>query len=118
VPKSKTIVIDEILPAGEDGNPHPHKPNNPNPQPDNSDDPLSDFTRRLPWKARLTLKLTSWFIFLRSKSWGKWIIAPAIILALLLIIPLSLIAIIFLILKSFLSSFSTPENPNKNSLQP
>lgn len=70
------------------------------------DNPFADFQKTLPWKARLTLKATQWFMILRSKSWGKLVIVPAVILALLLAIPLGLLFFCVLIIRSFLRSFS------------
>lgn len=119
MPKSKTIEVDEILTpgesAGEANSPH-NKTHSGSGSgsgdipfgTDASFDPASmikDFQKSLPWKARLTLKLTSWFILLRGKRWGKLVIIPAVILAALLAIPLGLIAAVWLILRSFLRSF-------------
>ncbi len=66
--------------------------------------PSPIFDKALPWKARITLKLTQWFVLLRSKSWGKFVIVPIIILGVLLVIPLGLIAILVLIIRSIFSS--------------
>ena len=43
-------------------------------------------------------------MLLRSKSWGKFVIVPIIILGVLLVIPLGLIAILVLIIRSIFSS--------------
>ena len=117
MPKSKTIEIDEIVTPekapGGDSKGHKKKPERPQPadgvsRPEESapDNPFADFQKALPWKARLTLKATQWFMILRSKSWGKLVIVPAIILALLLALPLGVLAIFVLIIRSFLKSFS------------
>jgi len=116
MPKSKTIEIDEIVtpdkPSGDDDSGREGwsqsttKSAGKRTQTDPSDpefssgDPFADFHKALPWKARLTLKLTSWFILLRSTSWGKFVIIPIIILGVLLVIPLGLIAIFLLMLRS------------------
>ena len=104
IPKpSKTIEIDEVLPPGEDSPIRAQKPS----AASTPDDPFADLKKHLPWKARLTLKLTTWFMFLRSKSWGKWVIAPAvtltILLAFILFIPLVLITFTYLTIKAILN---------------
>lgn len=112
MPNSKTIEIDEIIPAENSGNskrePTPKGPNgkkagsqkkhyNTGQAPrsttqDEATSPFPDIASSLGWKARLTLLLTQWFLFLRSKPWGKWVIAPVVVLGILLIIPLAIIA--------------------------
>ena len=117
MPKSKTINIDEIVtpekPPGDDSKRPESKADwsqsagkatrTEEPAPSN---PFADFQKALPWKARLTLKVTQWFMILRSKSWGKLVIVPAVILALLLALPLGLLFFCVLIVRSFLKSFS------------
>ncbi len=112
MPESKTIVIDEIVtpekPPGDEpsagkkkaarspsneGRPRPNAP---------SDNPFADFHQSLPWKARLTLRLTQWFMILRGKSWGKIVIVPAVVLGLLLALPLGLLFIFWVITRSLL----------------
>ncbi|MBT8044676.1 MAG: hypothetical protein KJO79_06975 [Verrucomicrobiae bacterium] len=117
MPESKTIEIDEIVTpeksAGDDsssrsssrtssGENAPGSGASPFP----SDTPFADFQKALPWKARLTLKLTQWFMILRSKSWGKLVIVPAVVLGLLLAIPLGMIFFCILIIRSFLKSLT------------
>lgn len=65
-----------------------------------SSDPFTHFDQSLPWKARITLRLTRWFMLLRANSWGKIVIIPIVILAVAIAIPLGLIAIILLALRS------------------
>ena len=55
-------------------------------------------------KRDFTITLTQWFVLLRSKNWGKFVIVPIIILGVLLVIPLGLIAILVLIIRSIFSS--------------
>ena len=109
MPESKTIEIDEIVTpeksagdaSGQDGHiPLVDLNTNRSLITRASWDPFADFHKALPWKARLTLKLTQWFMLLRSKSWGKFVIVPIIILGVLLVIPLGLIAIFVLIIRS------------------
>lgn len=91
--------------------PHPHlvdlqkkTANGSNPSETGGEDPFANFRQSLPWKARLTITLTQWFVLLRSKNWGKFVIVPIIILGVLLVIPLGLIAILVLIIRSIFSS--------------
>lgn len=65
-----------------------------------NENPFADFHKALPWKARITLKLTQWFVLLRSKSWGKFVIIPIIILGLFLAIPVGITLVFFLIIRS------------------
>lgn len=110
MPKAKTIEIDEILPA--DGGEHPANPHSSDDRVQRgrtqafSDQPMPDLAAGLGWKTRLTLKFTQWFLFLRSKSYGKWIIGPVVILAILLAIPLAMLAGLSLIILSILRSFN------------
>jgi hypothetical protein len=123
MPRSKTIEIDEIVtpekPPGERSG-HQKDPvsssasfskksssdssasNTEASMGSDSGDPFSQFQKSLPWKARITLYLTRWFVFLRSKSWGKLVIVPIIIVTVLLAIPLGLIAVFLLIIRSLL----------------
>jgi len=105
MPEGKTIEIDEVVtPEKSAGDSLGGDPVFDGDEAFNSNDPFADFQKALPWKARLTLKLTQWFMLLRSKSWGKLIIAPVIILGVLLVIPLGLIAIFVLIIRSIFSA--------------
>jgi hypothetical protein len=125
MPKSKTIEIDEILTPGKSsGAPDDQRKNRSSrwastskqsstdePTSDfksskgaNSHDPFSQFQQSLPWKARITLFLTRWFVILRNKSWGKLVIVPLIIVALLLAIPLGLIALCLFIIHTLFFS--------------
>ena len=116
MPDSKTIEIDEIV------TPEKHPGDEPSTgkkkadwsqsdggasRPDaSSGNPFADFQKALPWKARLTLGLTRWFMILRSKSWGKLVIVPAVILGLIIALPLGLLFVIWMIIRSFLRSFT------------
>jgi hypothetical protein len=71
-----------------------------------SDNPFADLENSLPWKARWTLKLTRWFMLLRSKPWGKLVIVPAVLLGIVLVVPLGLIFFFYLIIRSFIRSLS------------
>jgi len=120
MPKSKTIEIDEIVTpeksAGDafgdqqdwstssSGGFAKKTANGSNPNETGGEDPFANFRQSLPWKARLTITLTQWFVLLRSKNWGKFVIVPIIILGVLLVIPLGLIAILVLIIRSIFSS--------------
>lgn len=119
MPKSKTINIDEIVtpgkPPGDEKSARsrtsaesPSSAEMPSGKHSGSPsgNPFADFQKALPWKARLTLKATQWFMILRSKSWGKLVIIPAVILALLLVLPLGLIFFCLLVIRSFIRSFS------------
>lgn len=115
MPESKTIEIDEIVTPekpGSDTQKRAQKSPRGTSRPDEAtgtptgSDPFAEMERALPWKARWTLKLTRWFMLLRSKPWGKIVLIPAIILGALLAIPLSLIAICFLIIRSFIRSLA------------
>lgn len=118
MPEPKTIEIDEILPAdaGGDDSMSTPKPVGSDrasgPQPTSAEQPFPDLTAGLGWKTRLTLQLTQWFLFLRSKSWGKWIIGPLVVLLVVLAIPLALLAVFGLIIFSILRSF-TPRQPSR-----
>ena len=121
MPKTKTIEVDEILPAPNSGKDSKRDPSHrrkkhgstqkqgaaredaDKPASSSPDTPFPDIASTLGWKARLTLKLTQWFLILRSKSWGKWVIGPivalAIVLAIILAIPAILLIIIFSIFR-------------------
>ncbi|MDG1357836.1 MAG: hypothetical protein P8P36_06555 [Akkermansiaceae bacterium] len=121
MPESKPIEIDEILTpensTGERSRARAKKPQSPDgsfggnsPAGSSSAgssetdfDPeklFKNFRKSLPWKARITLILTRWFMLLQSKSWGKLALIPIIILAVLLAIPLALIAFLLLVIRS------------------
>ena len=95
MPDPKTIEIDEIVTAGPSADDDAPARKNTTPEPEipgfGSANPFSDLESSLPWKARWTLRLTRWFMLLRSKAWGKWVIIPAVILGLLLALPLGLL---------------------------
>lgn len=116
MPDSKTIEIDEIVPAEKSGGGDAPSRNRtrsgaasgsaaPGFDPTSSANPFADLENSLPWKARWTLRLTRWFMLLRSKPWGKLVIVPAVILGLLLALPLGLLFFCVLIIRSFLRSF-------------
>ena len=110
MPDPKTIEIDEIVTADQSaayGSPS-RKPNSPDPEmPDfGSANPFADLEKSLPWKARWTLRLTRWFMLLRSKPWGKWLIIPGIALGVILAIPLGLLLLCLLVIRSFFRSFA------------
>ena len=105
MPESKTIEIDEVVtPEKSAGDGLGGGPVFDGDEDFTSNDPFADFQKALPWKARIALKLTQWFMLLRSKSWGKFVIVPITILGVLLIIPLGLIAIFVLIIRSIFFS--------------
>jgi len=113
MPQSKTINIDEIVTPGKTSGDEKSAESSPSTEMPSgkhsgapSGNPFADFQKALPWKARLTLKVTQWFMILRTKSWGKLVIVPAAILAILLVIPLGLIFFCILIIRSFIRSFS------------
>jgi hypothetical protein len=98
--KVKTIEIDQVLPGdhGEDTKrAHSHKYQA---EPDTK--PFPDLRSTLGWKTQITLLLTQGFLYLRSKSWGKWIIGPLVVLLILLAIPLAIIGIFTLIIISLI----------------
>ena len=102
--KTKTIEIDEVLPADSGGEASSGMPNQ---ESTSRDQPFPDLGASLGWKAKLTLFLTQWFLILRSKSWGKWVIGPLVVLLILLAIPIALLAIFGLLVISIFRSFST-----------
>jgi hypothetical protein len=120
MPKSKTIEIDEIVTPeksagdafGDQQDWSSSSPsgstkktaNGSNTRVTGGEDPFANFRQSLPWKARITLSLTQWFVLLRSKSWGNFVIVPVVVLGVLLAIPLGLIAISVLIIRSIFSS--------------
>lgn len=120
MPEPKTIEVDEILPApssGKDskhihshrGQSHHSKENQTtNPEP-TANNPFPDIASALGWKARLTLKLTQSFLYLRRKRWGKWVMGPLVIFTILLAIPLAIIALFGLFLISILRAFFPPK---------
>ncbi len=114
MPEPKTIKIDEILPAesGEDHSTSTRKSADPTKTSANSDQPFPDLTSGLGWKARLTLNTTQGFLFIRSKSWGKWVIVPLVILIVILVILLAIPAMIALIFLSILRSIFRPQRNN------
>jgi hypothetical protein len=113
MPESKTIEIDEIVTPEKSGGGDPQGradrsrsaaggtttggAGSPEFGPEN---PFANFHKTLPWKARLTIRMTQWFMLLRSKSWGMLILVPLIILSVLLAIPLIAIAIVVITLRS------------------
>lgn len=103
MPKTKTIEIDEVLPAHGGEN---VKDADPSPDQAFSNQPNPDLKSGLGWKARITVTLTLWFLILRSKSWGKWVIGPAVVLFVLLAIPIALLGIFALIVVSVIRSFT------------
>ena len=117
MPKSKTIEIDEIVtPEKSAGDAFGvnkigpiltggfAKQTDQGSNPEQAGRPLRRFPQGTALESPLTLKLTQWFMLLRSKSWGKFVIVPIIILGVLLVIPLGLIAILVLIIRSIFSS--------------
>lgn len=118
----KTIQVDEILPAPSSGRESKHegshqaknhrpKMGQQKEQQEPKEDPFSDIASSLGWKAKLTLQLTQWFLFLRSKSWGKWVIGPIVILGVALVILLAIPAMLALICFSILRSLTQPQRP-------
>ena len=118
MPDSKTIEIDEIITpdksaGGSQGSAKGDPPNftgsskHASPEADGADfDPdklFSNLHKSLPWKARLTLTLTRWFMLLRSKSWGIFILVPLIMLAIFLAIPVVIIVIIAMTARALFS---------------
>jgi len=131
MPESKTIEIDEVLPAenagGSKREPNSHssrtshssraqdkKPDYSTgqaPRPsakEESAPPFPDIASALGWKARLTLTLTQWFLFLRSKTWGKWVIGPIVVFGILLAIPLAILAIFGFFLMALFRPLTAP----------
>ena len=119
MPEPKIIEIDEITTdgSGDNGgggtfNSRRHSrqaggkpPTNAQSQTGGSDPLFSSIASSLGWKAMLTLKLTQWFLLLKSKRYGMWIIIPVAILLTLLMIPLGLLFLVaFFIKKVFFSS--------------
>ena len=115
MPESKTIEIDEIVTPGgtsaaKTGSPQStdrsgsaSRSGSKAPTPD---DPFASLRKSLGWKTRATLWATQKFLYLRSKPWGKWVIVPLSLLVIILAIPLGLIFIVVLAIRSFLRSFS------------
>lgn len=109
MPESKTIEIDEIVSPGEStqkgrsreaDTPRAEDTTRSGQAGYGSADPFADFHKALPWKARLTIRMTQWFVLLRGKSWGKFLVVPIVILAVLLAIPLALLAVFVLITRA------------------
>jgi len=116
MPKSKTIEIDEIVTPeksagdafGDQQDWSSSSPsgstkktaNGSNTRETGGEDPFANFRQSLPWKARITLSLTQWFVLLRSKSWGNLVIVPVVVLGVLLAIPLAITAFFLLLVRS------------------
>lgn len=109
-----TVEIDEVLPASSEGGssaPSASRSQTSGPQ---TPDPFADIgagfdgnlKNSLGWKARLTLELTRGFLYLRSKKWGNWVIAPLVVLLVILAIPLAMMGILALIILSFLKALT------------
>lgn len=109
-----TVEIDEVLPAnnGEDfKSAHPTRSAGSAGSSKKRDEasgaqPFPDLASSLGWKARITLLLTQWLLILRTKSWGKWVLAPLVILLILLAIPLAMIGMFALIIVSFIKALT------------
>ena len=127
MPKSKTIEIDEIItPENSGAEVHGSRnhssasssggstsaPPRGNPGKNGTEDanPFADFHQSLPWRARITLRLTQWFLLLRAKSWGKLVIIPIVILAVMIAIPLVFIAFILMVILMALRSIFSPRD--------
>lgn len=106
MPETKTIEIDEIVTPGDGSSAKADRSRSaeagvqPTPE-----DPFAGFKKSLGWKTRATLWVTQKFLYLKGKPWGKWVIAPIIILAVLLAIPLGLIFITVMMIRSAILSF-------------
>lgn len=105
MPKTKTIEIDEILPADSGENVKDAASSSDQAF---SNQPFPDLASGLGWKARITLTLTQWFLILRSKSWGKWVIGPVVVMLVILAIPLALLGIFALMLISMIKPLIRP----------
>jgi len=122
MPDSKTIEIDEVIPpkkgaqrqtsqrdrAKEASKDYttgqaPRSSSSPD-----TDPPFPDIASTLGWKARIMFMLTQWFLVLRSKPWGKWVIGPVIVLGILLAVPLALITILAVFIIALLRPFLAP----------
>ncbi|WP_435893718.1 hypothetical protein [Oceaniferula spumae] len=115
MPDPKTIEIDEIVTPDAPSSQKADSPKSARSkvrtgqrEPEAPDDPFAGFQKSLGWKTRITLWITQKFLFLRSKSWGKWVIVPAALLAITLAIPAGLAFIIWMSIKSFIRSFRSP----------
>jgi hypothetical protein len=113
LPDRKTITIDEIVTtkkndsAKKKGNANWSQATSQNPNSGFSPTPeniFADLQKSLPWKARLTLCLTRWFMSLWGKSYGKLVIIPITVIGALMAIPLGLLFLCFLITRSFFRS--------------
>lgn len=91
MPESKEIKIDEIVTADGNASSGSRRAGDSEAPPYSSDDPLAGFKKSLGWKARATLWATQKFLYLRGKSWGKWVIVPLVFLAVLLAVPVGLL---------------------------
>lgn len=112
MPESKTIEIDEIVTPDVPSSGKADKPRSAEDRvrtgqrpPEEPENPFTGFQKSLGWKTRATLWVTQKLLFLRSKSWGKWVIAPVVLLAILLAVPLGLIFITVMIIRSAFLSF-------------
>ena len=115
MPESKTIEIDEIVTPDVPSSTHADKPKSADKKVrtgqrpiEEPEDPFSGFQKSLGWKTRATLWLTQKFLFLKSQSWGKWVIVPAALLAIMLAIPLGLIFITVMLIRAVILSFRPP----------
>ncbi|MGJ8676492.1 MAG: hypothetical protein ACSHX0_03145 [Akkermansiaceae bacterium] len=109
MPESKTIQIDEITSPKDQGggakNPRNQGSKKQQQKPHSRKTPSPGVG--LGWKALLTLKVTQWFLRIKNKSYAKWVIVPAVILAILLIIPVAALAILWFIIKSIFAPVRT-----------
>jgi hypothetical protein len=118
MPKTKTIVIDEVLPADSKSTPSGRKGTRRDKkqhekQHDHHNGQNPDFAQDPPltgmgWKTKLTLWLTQTFLILRSKSYGKWIIVPVVVLIIFLAVPLAILAILAFFLKALFQPLFPP----------
>jgi len=115
LPETKEIQIDEIVTPDV---PSSEKTDQPRPvegkvrtgqrPPEEPEDPFAGFQKNLGWKTRTTLWVTQKFLYLRSKPWGKWVIVPAVLLAIILAIPLGLIFVTVMLIRSVILSLKSP----------
>ncbi|MBK1829304.1 hypothetical protein JIN77_01070 [Verrucomicrobiaceae bacterium R5-34] len=115
MPESKTIQIDEIVTPDAPSSAKAERAKSADPKvhtgqrpPEEPEDPFSGFQKSLGWKTRATLWVTQKFLYLRSRSWGKWVIAPAVLLAVMLAIPLGLLFMAAMLVRAILLSFRPP----------
>ena len=101
--ETKTIEIDEIVSPDDTSSKEATRSRSAGadqsaaPKPD---DLFAELKKSLGWKTRATLWLTQKFLYLKSKSWGIWVIVPLAILALLLALPLGILLAVFLFFRS------------------